>query len=68
MVLIRERPPRPWGGSLGGPKAKQSPSPMQHGTSWSQSEGVALAHAAGALVVLKQGGALAPAAGARLIP
>ena len=45
--------PRPCGGGLSGPKAKEAPSPMRWGPRWSQSEGGPLAHAAGASVVPK---------------
>ena len=50
----RRRPPRPCGGGLGGPKAKEAPSPMRWGPPWSQSEGGPLAHEVGASVVPKR--------------
>ena len=42
----RRRPPRPGGGGLGAPIAKEAPSPMRRGPRWSQSEGGPLTHAA----------------------
>ena len=47
----RWRPPRPCGGGLGDPKAKEAPSPMRRRPRWSQSDGGPLAHAAGAPMV-----------------
>ena len=47
----QRRPPRPCGGGLSGPNAKEAPSPMRRGPRWSQSEGGPRAHAAGASVV-----------------
>ena len=35
VVPKRERPPRPCGGGLGGPKAKEAPAPMRRGPRWS---------------------------------
>ena len=54
VVPKRRRPPRPCVGGLGGPKAKEAPSPMQWGPWWSQSEGGPLAHAVVAWVVPKR--------------
>ena len=53
VVPKRRRPPRPCGGGLGGPKAKEARSPMQWGPRWSANEGGSLAHAARPLVVPK---------------
>ena len=53
-VQKRRRPPRPCGGGLGGPKAKEAASPMRWGPRWSQSEGGPLAHAVGASLVPKR--------------
>ena len=53
MVPKRRRPPRLSGGGLGGPKAKEAPSPQQGGPRWSQSGGGPLASAAGASLVPK---------------
>ena len=53
VVPKQKRPPRPCGGGLGGPKAKEA-SPMQWAPRWSQSEGGPLAHAVGASVVPKR--------------
>ena len=39
VVPKRRRPPRPRGGGLGGPKAKEAPTPTRCGPQWSQSEG-----------------------------
>ena len=49
----RRRPPRLSGGGLGGPKAKEAPSPQRRGPWRSHSEGGPLASAAGASVVPK---------------
>ena len=49
----RKRPLRLSGGGLGGPKAKEAPSPQRRGPRWSQSPGGPLASAAGASVVPK---------------
>ena len=49
----RRRPPRLSGGGLGGPKAKEAPSPQRRGPRWSQSQRGPLASAAGASVVPK---------------
>ena len=54
VVPKRSRPPRPCGGGLGGPKAKEAPSPPWRGPRWSQSERGRLNHAAGASVVPKR--------------
>ena len=54
MVLKRERPPRLNSGGLGGPKAKEAPSPQRWGPRWSQRERGHLASAAGASVVPKR--------------
>ena len=53
VVPQRRRPPRSRGRGLGGPKAKEAPSPMRRGPRLSQSEGGPLAHAAGAWAVQK---------------
>ena len=50
MVPKRKRPPRLSGGGLGGPKAKEVPSPQRRGPRWSQSEEGPLASAEGASV------------------
>ena len=49
-----KKPPRLSGGGLGGPKAKEAPSPQRRGPRWSQSEGGPLASAEGASVVPKR--------------
>ena len=54
VVPKRSMPTRPHGGDIGGPKAKEAPSPTRWGPRWSQSEGGPLAHALGASVVPKQ--------------
>ena len=54
MIPKRERPPRLSGGGLGGPKAKEAPSPQRRGPRWSQSPGGPLASAAGASMVPKR--------------
>ena len=54
VVPKLRRSPRPCGGGLGGPKAKEAPPPMRRGPRWSQSEGGPLAHAAGSPVVPKR--------------
>ena len=43
-----------FGGGLGGPKAKEAPTPMQWGPRWSQREGGPHAHVLGASVVPKR--------------
>ena len=53
VVPKRRRPPRPCGGGLGDPKAKEAPSPMRWGPRWSQKEGGPLAHAVVASVIPK---------------
>ena len=54
MVPMRRRPPRLSGGGLGGPKAKEAPSPQRPGPRWSQSQGGPLASAEGASMVPKR--------------
>ena len=54
VVPKRRRSPRPCGGGLGGPKAKEAPSPMRRGPWWSQSEGGLLADVARASVIHKR--------------
>ena len=51
VVPKRWRLQRPCGGGLGGPKAKEAPTPTRWGPRWSQSEGGPHAHAVGASVV-----------------
>ena len=53
VVPKRTRSLRPWGAGLGGPNAKEAPTPMRWGPRWSQSEVGPLAHAVGASVVPK---------------
>ena len=53
VVPKRRRPPRPCGGGLGGPKAKEAPSPMLRGPRWFQSEGGPPADAVRASVIPK---------------
>ena len=53
VVPKRRRPPRPRGGGLGDPKAKETPSPMLRGPRWFQSEGGPPADAVRASVIPK---------------
>ena len=50
VVPKRRRPPRPFGGGLGGQKKVQAPLPMRRGPWWSQNGGGPRAHVAGASV------------------
>ena len=68
MVPKRRRPARLSNGGLGGPQAKEAPSPQRRGPRWSQRARSPLASAAGASVTQSEMGPLVSAARAWVIP
>ena len=63
VVPKQWRPPRPCRRGIGGPKAKEAPSPMPRGRRWFESEIGPLAHAAGASMVRKRSRPPSPCGG-----